>query len=359
MSRWAEAQEVFIAAKARSSVHTARAYQRALEDLQAFVEPLSLDEIGGAEAEAWANDLVERGLSPATINARLSAVSSFYTWAMQSFTDAQGQGLATFNPISVVERPSVQPFGKSRALTIDQARDLLAAIDRSTVIGARDFAMILMGLYCGRRSAEIRGLTWSDVEFYAEEHVRYRWNGKGKARWDTLPPPVYDAITIYLEQAGRRESIRPGDHVFISHSVNGDGELSSQWFNARVQSYASEAGLPEWVTAHTLRHTASELRDEAGEDLWGIGQLLGHSSPETTRVYRNEMAGYEDESWPRVQQLLEGGQGRSLLLDIDDALVDLQGLDPETYECYERAHSVIKAVQAGELSLSALMGGDE
>ena len=354
---WQRAKATWLAAKARSSYHTARSYKKALDDFEAFIAPLDLGQVGGAAVEEWANDMARRGLAPATISQRLAALSSFYEFCRRSFTDAQGRPLATFNPVAAVERPAVQPFGRSQPLSVEQARALLAAPDRSTICGARDYAILKMMLYTGRRSAEIRNLRWGDIQHTADGRVRYRWCGKRhKARWDDLPLPVYEAIRIYLIQAGRMDAIRPGDYIFVANGGQGDRPLSATWLNEMVKRYAREAGLPEWVHAHTLRHTAAALRAEAGEDVWEIGRLLGHSSPQVTRVYLNEMQGFEDRGWGRVQQRLEGERPLCWLDVIDRALCDLAAFVEDKYDERVRyAHGLLQSVLAGLVPMGRLL----
>lgn len=302
---WQRAEETWLGTAARRSAHTERAYRNALNDFKRFISPRGLGEIGGGDVAAWANDLAQRGLAESTINARLAALSSFYRFCMTSFTDEHGIGLIGFNPVSAVERARITPYGKSRPLSPEQVRTLLDAVNRSTVQGMRDYAMILMAVFTGRRSAEIRHLRWGDIMHTADGRVRYHWRGKGgKERWDDLPQPVYDAICLYLEVAGRTD-LHTDDYIFVS--LNGDNEpLSSEWYNQTVKRYAQAAGLPAWVHAHTLRHTAAHLRVRAGQSVLEIQRLLGHANLRITQIYLNAQGGFQDTGWQAVQEVLAG-----------------------------------------------------
>lgn len=308
MSEWDRARREFLYAAGRGAVSTRRSYALALRDFDEFIYPLFIDEVGGSKVIAWANEMAERGLSEATVNARLAALASFYGFCMATFTDSQGKPLTSFNPAAGVKRGQVEIYGNSQPLSVDQVRALLDVVDRATVIGMRDYAALLMGVYTGRRSEEIRGLRWGDIQHTADGRVRYHWYGKGgKSRWDDLPMPVYQAIRLYLDAAGRMPGA--GEPVFMAHNGHARREsemLSSEWLNAMVQRYARLAELPEWVHAHTLRHTAANLRAQLGRPLQEISMLLGHSSLRVTQIYLQAQAGFTDEGWPEVERLVAG-----------------------------------------------------
>jgi site-specific recombinase XerD len=307
---WTNALEVWMGTIERGSQDTARAYRTAVEDYLCFagIGPEDLGDVGGADVAAWANDLAARGLARATIKARLAALSAFYRFCLTTYTDADGVPLATFNPVDQVKRPRVAKYGNSRPLELDQLKALLDQIDTGTVQGLRDKAMILFAVYTGRRSSELRELTVGNIVYNVNGTVRYSWVMKKKrghqTRWDDLPTPVYQAIRLYWDAAGRGQNLN--EPVFVAHNapLGPATPLSSEWFNSVVQFYARAAGLPEWVHAHTLRHTASYLRLAAGRSVLEISRLLGHSSLQTTQVYVQALAGFTDEGWQDVERML-------------------------------------------------------
>jgi site-specific recombinase XerD len=301
---WRQARRAWLSGQ--SSEHTARAYQTALADFERFIAPEGLGDVGGADVAEWKVDLVERGLASATVAQRLAAVSAYYQFCMTTFTDGDGKPLAQFNPVIAVDRPEVQRYGKSRPMTIEQLTLLFAQVDE-TVMGLRDKAMLMMAVYTGRRSAEIRNLRVGDIQHTMDGRVRYHWSGKrGTSRWDDLPSPVWQAIQLYLAASGR-QAVLLDEPVFISHNGHGSTEpLSSEWFNAMVRDYAFQAGLPSWIHAHTLRHTASALRLAAGRSVLEINRLLCHSSLRTTQVYLQALGGFTDDGWHAVAELMGG-----------------------------------------------------
>jgi site-specific recombinase XerD len=301
---WMTAINTFLESKRRASAHTERSYRCAMNSFLLFIAPRGPGDVGGADVDEWASELAG-SLSPATVAQRLAALSSFYQYCMTTYTDGSGEPLASFNPVAQVERPVVEVYGKSRPLTVEQVRALLGAVDRETVRGLRDYAMILIAVYTGRRSREIRELTRGYIQYNAPGQVRYCWKGKrNKTRWDDLPAPVWDAIQLYWMAAGQDPGLN--EPVFISHNGHSGPPrpLSSEFFNRMVQRLAQAAGLPEWVHVHTLRHTASALRLAAGRSVLEINRLLGHASLRTTQLYIEALAGFDDEGWQDVERVL-------------------------------------------------------
>ncbi len=303
---WQEAIRVFLNSKARRSEHTGRAYRRAMSTFLLHIRPLGPGEVGGADVDEWANEMTAE-LAPATVAARLAAVSAFYQYCMTMFTNGDGRPLASFNPVAQVERPAVQKYGKSRPLSVEQLTALLGVVDRGTVQGMRDYAMILMGVYTGRRSSEIRRWTVGYIQHNARGTVRYCWKGKrGKSRWDDLPSPVWAAIRLYWAAAGREPGLN--EPVFIAHNGHDISPLSGEFFNQMIKRWAVVAGLPEWVHVHTLRHTAASLRLKAKRGVLELNRLLGHELLRTTQIYMQAMTGFVDEGWGDVERLLGGAK---------------------------------------------------
>lgn len=290
--QWKDAKAAWLAAAERRSEHTARTYERSLRRFKRFVDK-PLDRVGGADVQAWADAMADR-LSPSTINTYMSAVSSFYQFCADRYTvvgeDGREHGLTDYNPTTRVEREPVQKYGKARALTLEETQALLAQPDRSTEIGARNYAILLMALLTGRRSAEIRGLRWRDIH----NGERFHWRGKGrKERTDELPEPCWAAISNYRRVAGIKDP-NPDDPVFTSRRYTHQ-TLSSQFLTLMIQGYAEAAGLGH-VTFHTTRHTYAYLRREQGHDVLRISRALAHTNLQTTQVYLDQIA-TQDDGW--------------------------------------------------------------
>jgi len=312
-AKWTTAYNRWLESKAENS---RRPYQRAWDRLLTFTGKQPW-EISAADLENFTGEM-RRKVSPSTLHQMLAAISSFYQYAQTRYVDMQdGQEIPLYyyNPAKMVDRPKIQQYGKAHPLTSDEARTLLQTIDRETVLGKRDYALILAYLATGRRNTEIRTLTWGQIE-HDGQRIWYRWQGKrdsgGKYE---LPAPVWHAICDYLSTAGRLASMSRCDHIFTAITDHAsrfpgvdhdpDRPLSSRYIRDLVKKYARLAGLdPEQVRVHDLRHTAALLREDAGDDWGQICGFLGQANPKTTMIYLHKIGGRKDKSWSIVGQML-------------------------------------------------------
>ncbi len=171
--------------------HTTRTYRIAWKELLAFTNKNPC-EIESPDITNWVKDLCRQGRATSTVAQRCSAISAFYKFMQKEYA------IVVPNLVrGVIRRTQQKAYGKAHFLDADGARALLAAIDRETLAGSRDYAMFLAFLFTGRRTSELRTLSWKDIETYSG-HPIYRWTWKGKSHWDELPKPVYESIGIHL-----------------------------------------------------------------------------------------------------------------------------------------------------------------
>jgi integrase/recombinase XerD len=169
--------------------------------------------------------------------------------------------------------------GLPRGLKPDEVQRLLAAPDRRTPMGRRDFAVLMLLIRLGLRAGEVAALGLHDIDWHAGELIV---RGKGD-RQERLPLPddVGTAVVAYL-QRGRPSTAQTRTvftRVRAPHGPMTTGAVSHAVFAA-----GRRAGLGT-VRAHRLRHTAASELLAAGASLTEIGQLLRHRSQLTTAIY--------------------------------------------------------------------------
>ena len=164
-----------------------------------------------------------------------------------------------------------------RGLERSVVKKLLAGCDRRTLVGRRDYAVLLLLSRLGLRAGEVAALELDDVDWRSGLlSVR----GKG-GRHDELPLPadLGEALVSYLRRRPRCESRA----LFLRVTAPRAG-LNRSTIGWIVRAACDRAGLPP-VGAHRLRHTAATNMLDAGASLAEIGQVLRHCEQKTTAIY--------------------------------------------------------------------------
>lgn len=230
-----------------------------------------------ADIRAYRNELAER-CKPTTVNAYLAALKMFFKWTEE-------ENLYP-NIAKNVKGLKLDRAHKKDELTQTQAQKLLGSIDRSTLTGKRDYAIIAVMLTTGCRDIEIRRADIGDMRTLGDFTALY-YQGKGHLEKETfkkIAEPVEEAIRDYLNARGNLEETQP---LFISTAHRNAGErLTTKSISRIVKTRLVAAGLdsPRW-TAHSLRHTAAMIALLNGTPLEEIQSMLDHRSITTTMVY--------------------------------------------------------------------------
>jgi site-specific recombinase XerD len=169
--------------------------------------------------------------------------------------------------------------GLPKALPESQVAALLAACDRGTAAGRRDFAVLVLLSRLGLRACEVAALELDDIGWRAGT-VTVR----GKGRRDEqlpLPPDAGEALACYLREG--RPAGSSSRRVFLAVRAPGGG-LSAGAVTSVVRYACDRAGIAP-AGAHRLRHSAATGMLHAGAPLAEIGQVLRHRSASTTAIY--------------------------------------------------------------------------
>lgn len=170
-------------------------------------------------------------------------------------------------------------LGPPRGLDPDAVRRLLACCDRTTPVGRRDYAMLLLLARLGLRPGEVASLRLDDIDWRAGELAV---TGKGQ-RIERLPLPVDvgEAVAEYLRDG--RPATAESRTVFVRYRAP-HRSLSVTGVTDTVNRTAQRAGLG-CVRARQLRHSAATAMVRAGATLPEVGQVLRHRRLLTTSIY--------------------------------------------------------------------------
>ena len=292
------AERFFQALEARgSSANTVRSYRTGLEAYLGWIAA------NGHEWEAPTRTALRaylaalgEGHGRRTVAQRLAALRSFYRFTTR-------QGLTPGNPLAALGTPR-QPRRLPEVLTIAETERLIGAAaehasgqraaaaplsEIEAALSLRDVAIIETAYAAGLRISELASLTLASVDLKRGE---VRVVGKGrKERGSLLGRPAKAALVKYIDEGRPALAAKaPGDHrddaasgtLFLNHH---GGALGVRGMRYRLERLRVEAGLPEGVSPHTLRHSFATHMLDGGADLRVVQELLGHESLATTQLY--------------------------------------------------------------------------
>jgi len=253
--------------------HSATAAE--LLDLVGFNgDPARLRDLGAREIETFLRSVGKR-VCRATLQHLVGHLRSFLRFLAS-------RGLVTAGLASTIDTPRLYRGERlPRALPWDKVCAFLAAIDRSTPMGKRDYAMFLLIATYGLRSSEVAALGLGDIQWRAG---RLRVP-RPKTKTPLLLPltdQVGAALIDYLRNARPQLSHRV---VFLRVRAPA-GPLRPTAVTEAFQGWTRRSGLPiPYKGAHCLRHSVAVHLLRQGTSLKTIGDLLGHRTAESTCVY--------------------------------------------------------------------------
>jgi site-specific recombinase XerD len=227
---------------------TRRFYKRDVEEFSRFTglrAPTELRNVARAHVIAWRKSLEDRNLTPASIQRKLSALSSLFDYLCE-------RNAVHGNPVDGVKRPASDGIeGGTPALGDAQARRLLEASAPDRLKGVRDRAILATLLYHGIRREEPCLLRLRDMQS-RQGVVHFRINGKrDKVRYVPVHPMAQRLIGEYLAMAKHGAGLDgsdPGGPLFRPVKNNSTGTLDKHLNPASVyrnivQKYGEETGI--------------------------------------------------------------------------------------------------------------------
>jgi integrase/recombinase XerD len=243
------------------------------------------------DVRRWRDRLIEDGKKLGTVRHHLTVLRSLYK-------HLEREGFVERNPAAPVPLPALPDESVGRALTVKEVRYLLAGPNRARVVGARDYAMLLLLVRTGMRVSELCQLRVSSIRTAKGWRVlEVRVKG-GRDRQLPLPDDVWKSIEAYLTHPGEpkttaapgtaSESMRrklahsDGERAWLFQpSVNyrtqvHDRPLTTRQVHSIVSRYAMLAGIKGKVSPHDLRRTFVTLALDQGLTPRQIVAATGH-----------------------------------------------------------------------------------
>ncbi|WP_305804267.1 tyrosine recombinase XerC [Stenotrophomonas sp. YIM B06876] len=281
----------YLQVERRMSAHTLDAYRRDLAALSGWSEAGSGDPLEALQADQLRQFIAaehRRGLASKSLQRRLSACRSFYTWLLR-------QGRIEVDPTAGLRAPRA-PRRLPQVLDADEAVRLVE-LPTDAPLGRRDRALLELFYSSGLRLSELCTLRWRDLDF-----IGGSVSVVGKGQRQRLVPVGSHACKALLdwraEGAATAEApVFPG---------RGGAFISQRAVQIRIKQLAQRQGLFKHVHPHMLRHSfASHILESSG-DLRGVQELLGHADIATTQIYTHldfqHLAKVYDATHPRARR---------------------------------------------------------
>lgn len=226
--------------------------------------------------------LKDSGKKPTTIQNYIIAVKQFFKW-----TEAEG---LYPNIAQYVKGAKIGRTFKKDYLTSKQAKHVLETIDRSSLIGKRNYAMLAIMLTMGLRTIEVSRSNVDDLRISGDATVLYV-QGKGHVEKDAAVKMPYHVETAVREYLSARHDLKGSQPLFTSTSHNNAGKrMTTRSISGIVKQAFIKAGYNSpRLTAHSTRHTAATLSLLNGATLQQTQELLRHKNIQTTEIYAHNL----------------------------------------------------------------------
>ena len=254
---------------------TIRAYHYDLKQLDCFLRQrrIALVSVTTQDLRAFTHSLFDLGLSPASINRKISSIKTFYRFLLQN------------RDISVNPAEDLELLKTKRklplTLTVAEMNAIVEAAGDKTPLGLRDRAGLELLYSSGLRISELLNTKINDLKM---NEGLISIIGKGnKQRLVPFGIKARRAIDEYLN-FGRSSILKTKSSSLFILNARG-GKLSRMGFSKILRKYRIKSGVKKRVTPHTFRHSFATHLLEGGADLRVVQELLGHADISTTQIY--------------------------------------------------------------------------
>jgi integrase/recombinase XerC len=233
---------------------------------------LDFKKVDHLTVRAYLAHLSRRKLSRSTTARHLSTLRTFFKYLVR-------EGVVEANPARSVATPKREKHLPQVMQTSDVAL-LLEQPDTSVILGVRDLAWMELMYGSGLRIGEVVGTDVDDLELKAR---LVKVHGKGsKERIVPFGSKAEEALRAWLAVRGELVKDPEEQAVFVNHRGK---RITIRSVHRLFERYLRKAALRAGISPHTMRHSFATHLLNAGADLRGIQELLGHASLSTTQKY--------------------------------------------------------------------------
>ncbi len=257
---------------------TVSTYEQGLRDFEAYFKnrdgQLSWESVDSDIIRDWMESMMDKGDMASTVNNRLSAVRSFFRFAL-------ARKLVDKDPSYVVKGPKKKkPLPKFvREDEMNRLIDDIYSLSEDTYEDVRARTIIILLYETGIRLAELIALNDSDVDF-----VNGQLKVTGKRNKQRIVPFGQELETT-LKNYMQQRDMQPL-HLEQALLLGNNGRRISRSTVSRIVNRSlSVVTTQQKRSPHVLRHTFATAMLNHGAGLESVRKLLGHESVATTEIY--------------------------------------------------------------------------
>lgn len=260
------------------SPHTIMAYQKDIEDLQYFLNPIELQYASKKNIKNFLAHLLQSNQHERSINRKLSAVKTFYQFLL--LTD-------TINQSPTIGIKSLKYYNKAQIpFTTQEMNNLLDSdIFDDSYIHQRNKLIIELLYHTGMRKSELINLTYQNIDLTKKQIKILGKNNK--ERIIPINQKLIDAIYKYVSIC-KKHNISIENYLFLTKNQK---RMYPKLVYEIVNTYLSFVTEKSKKSPHMLRHSLATHLLQSGAEINAVKEILGHSSLAATQVYtHNDIA---------------------------------------------------------------------
>jgi integrase/recombinase XerC len=276
----------------KRSPHTRRVYCKDVQNFLADIDLelgkfLSLDRHKAFElVSRYKGELLQKGLKSATINRRLAAIKSLVAFSYNC-------GHSDFM-LEAIKSEKLCSYRDTTGIDPETFKRVLGGIDRETLKGIRDYALLILLWSNALRRSEVSKANISDFD---QKSKTLRIFGKGRGNNSEIVSLGIGTVTAIESWLSARGEHDPDKALFVSVNPGyRDGRLCTQAIYNIVKERCQSAGISKVMSPHRIRHSSITAALEATNgDVRRVQKLSRHSSLNTLLIYDDNRKNHQGE----------------------------------------------------------------
>jgi site-specific recombinase XerD len=250
-------------------------------DLQKFMELVGDIEIESPvirqRIRLFLKKLKDIGYTKKGISRKIASLRSYFKFlTLNEFI--------TKNPMSTIKSPKIKlEESLPKFLKISDIEKIFTKLKDRKLFNSRKshrYYLIIRLLYSTMaRVSELCNIRIRDVDF-EKGYISL----KGKGNKERIVPVDKTTLEIFKESLHNRIRFSPEDYLIVNTR---NDKLNPRVVQADIKTIKERCGFPDSkiITPHVFRHTGATHLRRSGMDISELQDILGHSSPNTTRIY--------------------------------------------------------------------------